>query len=334
MLQRKRLWVGLLVTLLFLGLFLRQAQVSRVTDALLQANLLYLLPALPLYFGGVWFRTLRWQHLLTPVRRLGARQLFRYVVMGYMANDLLPMRVGELVRAYLLGQRRGMSRAAILGTVLLERMSDGLTLVAFMAAVALVVPFTGWLEQLLKAMAALFFGALLALVLILARRQQSLALLGWLLRAASPRLARPVAVLMASFLEGMGVLQQPGRAAAVAGYAVLAWACEAGIFFSVGVALGLSPMLWLDVLAMSVANLATTLPSSQAGIGPFEYFSAQTLMVFGVDAAVAAAYALLVHAVLIVPVVLLGLAYLWQEGLSLAQVVREAQPASPGAPGR
>ena len=336
MVRNKRVWLGFLVTLVFLALLLRQVDVSRLWGALLGTNYLFLLPAIPFYFVGVWLRAVRWRHLLAPISPLSSAQLFPYVVIGYMANDVLPLRVGELVRTYLLGERHKLAKTSVLGTIALERISDGLTLVGFMACIALFVPLSGWMGQVLSLMALLFLGALALLALVLSSRERLQWLTALHLPASSARLYAQVRSVVGGFLDGMAALRRPQRLAAVAFYAVLVWISEAGVFYLVGWAMGLTIPLFLYVLAMAVANLATAVPSSQAGIGPFEYFCALTLILFGMDTSLAAAYALLVHVVLILPIVFLGLGYLWLEQLSLAQVVQRAgaQPAPSSSPPR
>ena len=324
MLKNKRVWVGLLVTLLFLVLFVRQVEFPKVEQALQQANFLLLLLAIPIYFAGVWFRVLRWKQLMAHLRLFRAKELFPYVVIGYMANDLLPMRVGELVRSYILGERYRLGKASILGSIALERLSDGLTLIAFMAAIALFVPLSGWLDQLLRFMALLFFGALAVLLLVLFNRTRSLRLLGQIAHGAPAGLSGRFLHLAEGLLDGMSALNRPRRVGAVAIYGMLAWACEAGVFYVVGTALEVQSPIFVFFLAMSVANLATTLPSSQAGIGPFEYFCAQTFVMFGTEASLAATYAVVLHIVLILPVTLLGFVYLSIENLSLAQIVQRS----------
>lgn len=331
MLKDKKLWIGLAVSLVFLGLFARQLDAERLVGALLVADYRLLLPAVPCYFLGVWFRAVRWRHLLHPLRPLGTGRLFPYVVIGYMANDLLPLRIGELVRANLLGARHGMSKVAVLTTIGLERIFDGLALLAFIAAVALVVPLGGWLEQIARLTGLVFVGAIAALFVLMASRERGMGMLSAVLSRlpAGPR----VLSFTGSFYEGIAVLGRPGRVGAVALYSVLAWVSEAGVFYFVGLALGLEAPLFVYFLSMSAGNLGTAMPSSQAGIGPFEYFTAQTFIVFGTGAAQAGAFALLVHGVLLVPVVLLGFVYLWAEGLSLRRLVREASVKNEGGAG-
>src|SRR5207248_9014715 len=121
MLKNWRFWLGLLVSLCFLWLALRGQDLRQVRRALGEADYRYLAPALLLYFAGVWVRALRWRHLLAPVRRLSARALYPVVVVGYMANDVLPWRLGEVVRAYALRERAGVSTSATLATIAVER---------------------------------------------------------------------------------------------------------------------------------------------------------------------------------------------------------------------
>ena len=332
MLRNKRGWIGLLVTLFFLALFVRQVEFDRIGESVSAANYLWLIPAVPVYFAGVWFRAERWRHLLAPLGSFSTPGLFPYVVIGYTVNDLLPLRVGELVRAYLVGERHGVAKTPVLATAILERIFDGLTLLGFMAVTALFISLGGWLGQILAGMTLVFLGALAGLFVALTFQEQSMRLLETLLQRLPEHLRVLALRLAGGFLSGLLALRSPQRIAAVAFYSILGWICEGGVFYFVGLALGLTSPPFVYFLSMAAGNLATALPSSQAGIGPFEYFTAQTFVVFGTASSVAAVFAVLVHAVLIVPVVLLGLVFLWLDQLSLGQVVRRAslEPSGPG----
>jgi len=323
-LLNKRVWVGFLVTLLFLALFVRQIEFSRISETLLAAQFAWLMPAVPFYFLGVWFRAARWRHLLLPLRSFASSTLFPYVVIGYMANDLLPMRIGELVRAYVFGTRRGMAKSPVLGTIAIERLIDGLTLIVFAAVVGLFVSLDGWTGQTLRVTAALFLGAIGMLFLGLRFQGKSAAIFLRALSFLPARFRSPALNVAQGIFMGMAVLRSPRQLLSVCLFSLLAWTSEAGVFYCVGLALGIDVPITVYLLAMSLGNLVTALPSSQAGIGPFEYFTAQTLFLFGVESSLAGVYALLLHAVLIVPVVLLGLVYLWVEQFSLGQVVAQA----------
>ena len=330
-----RALLGAAVSILFLALLARQVDVPKVVASIASTDYALLLAAVPFYFAGVWFRALRWQQFLLPLARLRAPGLFVQVVIGYMANDVLPLRVGELVRAYLLGRKHALAKSAVLGTIALERLTDGLTLLAFAGVIALFVPLEGWMGLVVRSMAVLFLGAAAGTLRVRLLRDR----LGGRGPYPDPLpegegrdrgapkgggvrtgIAVPVLRIAGSFLGGTEGLRRPRLVATAGLHAVLAWLFEAAVFYVVGLAVGLSLPLWLYLLAMALANLATALPSSQAGIGPFEYFAAQTLILFGTDPSVAASYALLVHAVLILPVTLAGFLLLWREQISFRQL--------------
>jgi hypothetical protein len=110
--------------------------------------------------------------------------------------------------------------------------------------------------------------------------------------------------------------------AAVGWWALAAWTGELAVFWLVAQAFGIGVSVPVLALAMAAANLATSIPASQGGIGPFEYFCAQTFLAFGTAPGVAIAYALVVHAVLILPVVLAGFFHLWRQGLDFSHALR------------
>src|SRR5438046_1939582 len=134
MLRDKKFWLGLAVSLIFLGLVFAGQDLGKIWSALQRANYLALVPAVGLYFLGVGVRAVRWQVLLRPVLpKTQLARLFEVVVIGYMANDLLPARLGEVVRAFVLSRREQETKSAILGTIVVERIFDGITMVGFIS---------------------------------------------------------------------------------------------------------------------------------------------------------------------------------------------------------
>ena len=322
------------ISLVFLLLFLLQLDGLHFAVALAGADYRWLLAGIPVYFAGLWFRTLRWQALLQAVQHVRVRALFPYMAIGYMANDLLPVRIGELVRVYLTGRRFDMPRSPILATIVLERVSDGLVLVGMMAVAAVAYPVAAWVTALGALMAAAF-GGVLALLVMAVTARSSAERVGRSVAARLPVAVRlQVMAVAGGFMDGMAVLRSPRWLAVVGVHAVLSWLWEAAVFYTVGLALGIDVPFVAYVLAMATANLATALPSSQAGIGPFEFFCAETLQLYRVPAGDAVAFALLVHVVLIVPVVIAGLVYLAREQVSLSAVAQRAMAGAPAAEGR
>lgn len=331
MLRSRRFWIGAAVSLVFLGLFFTQADLGELGSALAAADYRYAVPGLAIYFIGVWLRAVRWRYLLLPLRPLASHRLFSIVVIGYMVNNILPLRAGELVRAYILGEKEDLSKAAVLATIAVERTFDGLTLLLFVALVALVLPLPVWLRDGVRAVAVLFLGAFVLLLVMALRESWAQRLTALAMRFLPQTAAQRGAAITTLFLSGLRSLRHPLLAAMALATSALAWLAEAGMYYLVGLSFGLDQSFVVLILVTSAANLAISLPSSQGGIGPFEYFAAATLTLFGVAAPTASAYALALHALLLLPVIGLGLVLLWVENLSLSQVANlRAAEAGPG----
>ncbi|HLH22010.1 MAG TPA: lysylphosphatidylglycerol synthase transmembrane domain-containing protein [Chloroflexota bacterium] len=318
MAKKKRVWLGLAVSLVCLWLVFRSLDPAALAAALARANFLYVLPAVAVYFVGVWLRSVRWKLLLGPALR-GSRspstgRLFRVLVIGFTVNNLLPARLGELARAYLLWRGERVEPGATLATIVLERVLDGLTLCAFAGFAALLVPFPADLQRAAWATAALFLVASLALVGFLLLPGPFVALAVRLLRLLPARFAYLGERLIHSFVDGLAVLRQAHALAAVLGLSVLAWLAEATMYYLVMLGFPFPARPEAALLGAAAANFGAMIPSSPGYVGTFDLPLQIVLTeVFGVALAQATSYTLVLHAALVVPVVLVGLFFLWQE---------------------
>ena len=341
MFKSRRFWIGLAVTVLFLGLLFYRLDYSSTWDALRSANYVYFLPALALYFIAVFFRTLRWRFLLAPLGSFKLGRLYSIVVIGYMANNLLPLRLGELVRAYYIGEREKVSASASLATIVLERVFDGLALLLFLAVAAVGLAVAEDVDVLGKGngvmsllvavlLAALFVVVLAALTLVARSRGFSDRLVA--LAGRLPRAGPQVGALLMRFLGGLESLRSPRRQASVLLLSAPVWLAEGAMYLVVAFSFGIQDQLSALALVLAVmflvtaaANLVLSLPSSQGGIGPFELLTKLALVLVGIKESVAVAYAVGLHLLLLVPVTLLGLAFLWRDNVSLAQLARRGR---------
>ncbi len=322
--MKKRYWLGLAVSGLLLYLMSRQVDITGVARAFGQANLAFLLPALALYFGGVVVRAVRWAVLLMPVRRVGVGRLFVVLVIGFMANDLLPLRAGEGVRAFMLWRQERLEPGATLATIVVERLLDGLALVAFILVAGLLVPLESWLNQLAW-VATGIFALGVAAVLGLALVPSPILSIAEAVLAPLPARVRGLGVrLLTTFVDGLSVLRSGPATAAVLALSLAAWLLEASMYYVLMFSFPFQPRFIASILGTAVANLASMVPSSPGYVGTFD-LSLMTVLAgsFGVDATLAAAYTGLVHASLLIPVILLGLFFVWRGGLTLKGIVEE-----------
>lgn len=327
MLRQKRFWLGLIVSLILLVFVFYQTDPSKILDSLSKAQYGYLIPALVLYFVGVWIRAVRWHFLLRSIKPIPSGALFRTVVIGYMANDILPFRAGELVRAYVLGAQESVSKAATLVTIVVERVFDGLTMLTFIVAASFWLNFgDDALALRLRLVGALFIVAIAALAILagMPRRVERIADF-FLRRVPAESMRTRAAGLMRSLLEGLGALRSPVDSFAVYALSVIAWLCETGMYVLIALGFGITLPFTVFLLAAAFANLVTIAPSTPGYVGVFDAPIVYTLTLFGVNQNLATSYTLVLHAALYLPVTLLGFYYLWRAGLSLGQMT-QTQP--------
>lgn len=337
-----KFWLGIGISVVFLYLALRGQHFGRLWTALREATYLWLIPAILCYFLGVAIRTVRWHVLLRTTKAIPVRRLWPVIVIGYMANNVLPLRAGELVRTYVLSEREKVSRSATLATIVIERVFDGLTMLSFIVFAALFIDINARVRQLMLVAALLFLGGLAVFFLI--------AFAGaWRARLLRPVFARlPHAItarvegLIVEFVTGLGSLRRATDTGLIALTSIGAWTAEAMMYTLVARAFGLDLSPAAAMLTTGVANLFTLVPSSPGYIGPFEagtLLVVQQILRLPIEAS--GAFALVLHAALYFPVTAWGLYYWWHQHLSLRNVrqyedavghdVDEAVEASEGA---
>ena len=338
-----KFWVGMAISVVLLALFLLTVDVGGMLDALASADYLLLAPAIGLYLVSIGFRTLRWRWLLRHMRLISVARLYPVVVVGYMANNLLPMRLGELVRSHYVGEREGISKVSALVTIFIERLLDALTLLLFIAVIAVFVPLSGVAEgfgersgvawPLLAAALSLPFVAAFAVLLLIAlapRRAEAIALA--VIRAGPRRFHKRLADTLETLFHGLAPLNSVRSIAALFLLTVPIWLFEAGLFYVIGIGFGLDEiydgvvaMALAMVLVTAVANIGSSIPAAPGGLGLFELVAREALVLIPlatVDRALAAGYVAVVHAALLLPMIILGQVFLWSEQISLRRLSR------------
>jgi len=337
MLRSWRFWAGLTITVFLVAIALRGQDFGEMRRALRDFDYRYLVPGIVLYFIGVWFRAVRWSILLKPVVTISSREALPVVVIGFMANNLLPFRAGELARAYALNQRTGASKAAALATIAVERLFDGITMLAFILGAGTVVSLTSELRHVAIIAFIVFMIGIVLLTLLTVGGNFRDRLIQIVLGPLPTTLADRVERMAESFLAGLGVLRRRRDLIMVALCSVLAWGFEASMYWVV--ARGFEEPLpekmagAAAILTTGVANLATLIPSSPGYVGPFETGVALVVEgALGVPGALALSYAFLVHAALFFPVTIVGLIIIWRQRLSLRSLRNNVDPIDTAVP--
>ena len=331
-----RFWAGVVVSVVTLALLVLLVDRGELWHALRTANYLYLAPAIVLYFVGQWFRALRWQYLLSPIARISTVRLYPVIIIGYLANNVLPARLGELIRAvYLARREEEVSIPASVATLSIERLYDGLTLLTLGAVAAPLLLAAGLFSEasrayqstaivLMVGVVASFAAALVFLTLLACSRRT----LDWFigLTGLLPARFRGMAAdIIVGFAEGLAALNSPGKHAVLFVSSLPVWLAEAGVYLIVAYSFNLDAhftSIWFLALAIVLvtvtSNLITAIPASIGGIGAFEVVAQQTLVGLGIGAAAAASYSVAVHLLALwLPVNIAGIVLLLWHNVSL-----------------
>ena len=337
MLKSRGFWIGIAVSVGLVGLFVygEKDNFDDIRSAFRDANYPLALASLPVYFAGLWMRTIRWRYLLRPVKQVSTLRLFPVVIVGLMANNLIPARAGELARAYVLGQRERISKTTSLGTIAVDRLFDGVTLVPMMLIVAAFagsdasfdVPVLGSLNFAgLGAVMAVLFGIALAVLFYLAFSHRGRRQLHRLLTSLAPkRVHESIERLLDSFYEGLHALRSPADLGVAWVMSLISWSLEATMYYMVARAFGINEGFHVFLLLTAAANLAIAIIASQGGVGPFELVVSKTVVAFGAGSGIASAYAIGLHALLLFPIIAIGLYLIWSMKLTFGDMLKSSR---------
>lgn len=328
--KKWQFWLGVLISLLFIWLALRGLHLNEFWGAVKQANYIWLIPGIAVYFIGVWVRAWRWHYLLGPIKKIPTKTIFPIVTIGYMGNNVYPARAGEVLRAVILKRKEGVSVSASLATVIVERIFDGVVMLAFvfvnlpeLAKLTGSSGFVGNIQQVAVIGTGVFLGALVAFLVAAMFPQITIKVALWLLdRFAPTRLHKRLTSMTHRFLDGLASLRSPFNVLMVFFTSVIIWLLETGKYWFVMHAFDFSVSFFVLMLMNGIVNLATTIPSAPGYIGTFDAPGIAVLTAYGVEHSVAAGYTLVLHVALWLPITLLGAYYLADEGVKWSDSLR------------
>ena len=328
--KKWQFWLGVLISVLFIWLALGGLHLGEFWDAIRQANYVWLIPGVGVYFIGVWIRAWRWHYLLGPIKKIPTKSMFPITTIGYMGNNIYPARAGEVLRAVILKRKEGVSVSASLATIIVERIFDGVVMLAFvfvnlseLAKLTGASGFVGNIQQVALIGTGVFIGALIVF-LVAAMYPHTTAKVGlWFIHRLLPqRLHVKVIGLMNKFLDGLASLRSPFNVLMVFFTSVIIWLLETGKYWFVMHAFNFSVSFFALMLMNGIVNLATTIPSAPGYIGTFDAPGIAVLTAYGVEHSIAAGYTLVLHVALWLPITLLGAYYLAREGIQWSDSLR------------
>ncbi|UCG52584.1 MAG: flippase-like domain-containing protein [Candidatus Latescibacterota bacterium] len=320
--MKRKLLIGSLVSAVFLYLALRDIEWGVLWSVLKNTRLLYLVPAIGFTMLGHYSRAYRWRFMLLPVKSIATTSLFSATAIGFMANNLLPARLGELVRAYVLGRKEQISRTASFATIVYERIVDVFSLLVLLWVTFAKVSGPEWLRT--TAIWILVVNVVAFVVMLVMERSRNTVrrLVSKIVGPFPGEFQAKIHRVTEAYLAGLAVIAKPKTLLPIALTSVPVWFFAIlGVYYCFG-ALDMHVPVMANVTVIILVAMGSMIPSAPAYLGTTQYACIVSLAIFGVGKSEALAYSLLYHATQFFPITLVGFFLLWRAEIRFEEITK------------
>jgi uncharacterized membrane protein YbhN (UPF0104 family) len=293
--------------------FLRKVDFAELGKQMRSAKLWPLVLAASLNFLCLWGKAVCWRIMLAPHHRVGVGRLFRYTIATFAASAIAPARAGEVLRVWTLKRRDGVPVADTAAVAVAEKLLDGISMIILVAPVPFLLPGLPWqVAGGIALCAAIALALFIGLFIAVGRVGESASSRTWVRR----------------FVAGMHVLRSPKRVIGSLVLLILVWSADLGEVMAVFYALDIDLPVAAGLLVLFSLNLWIAIPSTPAQFGALEAGAISALQLLQVGGEKAAAFALLYHALQVLPLLAAGLILEYR-----LVIGREGDPSSVTEPG-
>ena len=327
--KKMLLIVGLMVSIVCSWLFVRKIEWSSLGVAFSEAKYIYILPTIIIMFVAHYIRAIRWEVLLSPIKKVSVLNLFSVSMIGFMANNVLPARLGEIIRPIMIARKEKIGVSTSFATIAIERVFDILGIIVIASLLFCFLPSDNQansqavIHQLKKWSAIMaFFGICTIAILFLLSLypKKAGAVFEKLLFVFPHHLRDKLVNLLHSFISGLQVFDHKIKLLWVGILSIVIWLLNAAsiyvLCYSFDIGLSYAGACFVTVCIA----LAVALPQAPGFIGVFHIATQKSLDVFGVGLSSAQSFAILLWAVSVIPVTVTGLLFLWREGISFGEI--------------
>lgn len=325
--MKKQVLIGLLISAVFLYLAFRNVDIPEMLDALEKANYWWLIPGVVMMFISLYVRAYRWQYFLLSIAKLPFKNLFSAMMIGYMANNVLPLRLGEIMRALAIGNSTKISRTSAFATILVERIIDVISLLIILG---FTVFFHDFPPNIKNAGIIIFIGSIglvVFIVMLMEKTEKTLRFIWWLCSPLPRRIRKSINKNMRKFLSGFEVFRQTQHYLTIIIQSILIWLLYAGIiyvtFFAFSLKIDNNSLIIASLVILVMISIGIMIPSSPGFIGTYHYLCQQGLALFGVAETDALSFAIVLHISNFIPMTIVGFYYFWKENLHFSDAIAE-----------
>lgn len=324
-------YVGIGISLIFVIYAAVKMDFAKALEVILSANAIWLLPLIAINFVTFYFRALRWRYILQPSKEIPVLDIYSALCIGFMANMILPMRAGELIRAYLISKKEKISLSNVFGTIVLERMLDLFATIVLLIIVIFVasppnISTEVWVS--LKkggiTISVIFILAAMFLVTLVHNYTKVNSFLYYSYRVFPTGIAKKIENLMSSFRDGLKTLEEGRHIFVITIYNFFVWVTIVIMNFAFLAMFNIDASLEMTFVLSLFIVFGVMVPSSPGFVGPLHAGIIIALGLYGIQFDEALGIAIVIQLVIFFLLVIPGLFFLWHSGLSLSKIRQTA----------
>jgi len=317
-----KFWLGLCLSVLLLYLAVRKVNVSMIGQALKQVQYSFLIPVIVLVVFSFWLRAYRWRFLLEPIQSIPMASMFSATMIGFMANNIFPARLGEFLKAYAIHRKSGVGKSASFATIVVERVFDGITLLFMLSLVFLMwrYSFPAWVKKVSLFAMAVYIVALIVLIVLKLQTRRTMRIIQFALKPFPDRISEGVVRISHSFIRGLDILHTPKNIGIAAILSLAIWMLNALVVHLQLIAFRISLPFHASVLLIILIAFGVMIPSAPGYVGTIQFLCVAGLAIFGIAKPEALSFSLVFHATQYIPVTAIGAVYFLIEGFSFSVI--------------
>ncbi len=315
--MKKRLIIGLTINLLLLWLVIRKVNFHEFLEAIATAQVKYLIPAFLLTLVVCIFRSIRWRLLFSQVKEIKTYNLFSVIMVGFLANNLLPARLGDVVMAYLIGKKEDISKSLALGTIFLDRVLDVLTLIVFLTGTIIINPFPIWVKRIAITGILLLLFSALVIWLAVGKKDAFMRILQFCLKLLPSSLETKIHRLFVNFIDGLSVVKKFSILLKTLAVSIIVWSTLSLGVYLLFLSFEFPLSLGAALAVLTIVNLGLIIPSAPGFAGTFQFFCVAALGLFHIRESQALGFAIIYHLSHFLPTTIVGFYFLSKESLTI-----------------
>lgn len=318
---------GIGISLFFIIFLFRKMDFVQLVTVLKGLDVKFLAAALFITFVSFLFRAVRWHYLLLPQKKAAPWNLLSATIICYMANNLLPARLGEFIRAYILAEKESLEPSSVFATLVLDRLFDGFSVLVILVITFFTVKLPPGMENVQQGLVTggyvtlgLYVAVIVFLLFLKRATDRTLKFIAVILAPFPEKLSSTIIPLLGSFIAGIRLTSKPRELFAILFASVIIWTTATWPVDLLLKAFNIDLPLTASMFILVFLVFAVMIPASPGYIGTYHAACMYGLMAFNVPKELALSVAIVMHAINFFPVILIGFLFLWKDGISFSSL--------------